>query len=64
MSEMIKGLLMVQSKITILITFTIEDTDDYDDDWYIDLERNGSNVHYKLTPESKLMCYHIYTDVC
>ena len=29
-------------------TFTIEDTDDYDDDCYIDLETNGSDVHYKI----------------
>ena len=29
-------------------TFTIEDTYDYDDDWYIDLETNGSDVHYKI----------------
>ena len=28
--------------------FTIEDTDDYDDYWYIDLETNGSDVHYKI----------------
>ena len=29
-------------------TFTIEDSDDYDDDWYIDLETNGSDVLYKI----------------
>ena len=29
-------------------TFTIEDSDDYDDDWYIDLETNGSDVDYKI----------------
>ena len=29
-------------------TFTTEYTDDYDDDWHIDLETNGSNVHYTI----------------
>ena len=29
-------------------TFTTEASDDYDDDWYIDLETNGSDVLYKI----------------
>ena len=35
-----------------------QDSDDYDDDWYIDLETNGSDVHYKIDTGPRLMCYH------
>ena len=52
MSVMMQGLLMVWSKITSDNqgdnTFTIEDADDYNDDWYIDLETNGSDVRCKI----------------